>query len=162
MKARDIAESKIRSQDFSTAKRLLLKAERLFPELSGLNQLQAIVDVHISAQKDSDKEQPDWFKILQVDFGADEETVRKHYKRLALLLHPDKNKSEGAASAFKIVVHAWRIYLEELERANDAVTEVGKDQSSPSKKGSFWTVCPMCSTPYERLSIDEYKYVQCD
>ncbi|XP_056843239.1 uncharacterized protein LOC108858421 isoform X2 [Raphanus sativus] len=49
----------------------------------------------------------DWYEILGVDRLADDETVKKQYKKLALLLHPDKNKLNGAEGAFKLVLEAW-------------------------------------------------------
>ncbi|KAL0797191.1 hypothetical protein Bca101_068568 [Brassica carinata] len=51
--------------------------------------------------------QTDWYEILGVDRFADDETVKKQYKKLALLLHPDKNKFNGAEGAFKLVSEAW-------------------------------------------------------
>ncbi|CAK0828464.1 unnamed protein product [Prorocentrum cordatum] len=42
----------------------------------------------------------DYYQILEVP-DAGEETVKKAYKKLALKLHPDKNRAPGAEEAFK-------------------------------------------------------------
>ncbi|CAN7046397.1 unnamed protein product, partial [Brassica rapa subsp. trilocularis] len=46
----------------------------------------------------------DWYGILNVDPLADYVTVKKQYKKLALLLHPDNNKFNGAKEAFNLVL----------------------------------------------------------
>lgn len=43
----------------------------------------------------------DYYEILEVPKGTDEDGVKKAYKKIALRLHPDKNKAPGAEEAFK-------------------------------------------------------------
>jgi hypothetical protein len=43
----------------------------------------------------------DYYEILGVSKEATDSDIRKSYKKLALQLHPDKNKCPGAAEAFK-------------------------------------------------------------
>lgn len=45
----------------------------------------------------------DHYKVLGVAVTADESTIKKSYRRLAVLLHPDKNPDERAHEAFKKV-----------------------------------------------------------
>lgn len=42
---------------------------------------------------------------------VDAATIRKHYKEVVLLVHPDKNDSVAADGAFKIVRQAWETLL---------------------------------------------------
>lgn len=45
----------------------------------------------------------DYYEILGVNKDATDSDIKKSYKKLALQLHPDKNKSPGAAEAFKAI-----------------------------------------------------------
>lgn len=38
-----------------------------------------------------------------------QEQIRKHYKKIAVLVHPDKNKQAGAEEAFKILQRAFEL-----------------------------------------------------
>ncbi|PKI61716.1 hypothetical protein CRG98_017940 [Punica granatum] len=93
-----------------------LKAQNLYPELDGIQQMISTLDVHIAAQSKESGE-CDWYRILGVDPRADDDTVRKQYRKLALSLHPDKNKSVGADEAFKLVSQAWSSLSDRVKRA---------------------------------------------
>ncbi|KDP22610.1 hypothetical protein JCGZ_26441 [Jatropha curcas] len=115
-RAKEMAEKKFIERDIAGAKKFAMKAQNLFPGLDGLSQFQATLDVYISAEERIDGE-VDWYKVLGVEMSANEETVRKHYRKLALILHPDKNKSVGAEGAFKIVSEAWSLLSDKAKRS---------------------------------------------
>ncbi|KAI3443613.1 hypothetical protein Pfo_000278 [Paulownia fortunei] len=106
IRAKEIAEKKMENNDFEGAQKIALKAQNLYPELENITQLLSICDVHCSAQKRVLGSEKDWYGILQVEKLADELTVKKQYRRLALILHPDKNRFPGAEGAFKLICEA--------------------------------------------------------
>lgn len=115
-KAKLVAEKKFAEMDIAAASKFALKAHKLYPSLDGLPQFMATLNVYLSAEKRIDG-CIDWYRVLGVDPLADEETIRKHYRKLALILHPDKNKSIGADGAFKIVSEAWSLLSDKMKRA---------------------------------------------
>lgn len=114
-RAKEIAEKKFLAKDMVGAKKFALKAQNLFPELEGIQQMIATLDVYISAETKINGE-ADCYGILNVNPQADEETLRKHYRKLALMLHPDKNKSIGAEGAFKHISVAWSLLSDKNKR----------------------------------------------
>lgn len=106
IRAKSIAEQKMEKNDFLGARRIALKAKSLYPELENISQLISICDVHCSAHNRVLGSEKDWYGILQVEKLADELTVKKQYRRLALSLHPDKNRFPGAEGAFKLICEA--------------------------------------------------------
>lgn len=57
-----------------------------------------------------------YYGVLGVPKNASEEVIRKAYRRLALLLHPDKNKAPKAEDAFKKVSRVSSTLLDAQER----------------------------------------------
>ncbi|CAA7054865.1 unnamed protein product [Microthlaspi erraticum] len=120
-KAMEIAEKKISENDYNGAKKFVEKAQTLYPQLDGLEQMSMIIHVFISASNKIDtggggREETDWYGVLCVDPSADEEAVKKQYKKLALLLHPDKNRFKGAEDACKLVLEAWSLLSDKVMR----------------------------------------------
>ncbi|KAK1129092.1 hypothetical protein K0M31_020222 [Melipona bicolor] len=80
---------------------------------------------HTQASNDYTKEQlehikrikkcKDYYEILGVSKDATDSDIKKAYKKLALQLHPDKNKAPGAAEAFKAIGNAVAI-LTDVEK----------------------------------------------
>ncbi|WOL04397.1 hypothetical protein Cni_G13118 [Canna indica] len=115
LRARAISEKKFLEKDIAGAKKFALKAQNLFPVLEGIVQLLATLDVYLSSE-DKAYGEKDWYAILDVSASADEDTVKKQYRKLALLLHPDKNKSVGAEGAFKLISEAWSVLSDKSRR----------------------------------------------
>ncbi|KAF7838836.1 Chaperone protein DnaJ [Senna tora] len=115
MRAKELSEKKFLEMDFAGAKRFALKAQDLYPCLDGLSQLLATLEVYVSAEKKINGE-VDWYEVLGVDPLADDETIRRRYRKLALALHPDKNKSVGSDGAFKLISQAWSLFSNKSKR----------------------------------------------
>lgn len=67
------------------------------------------------------------YEVLQIDLDTDIEAAKKKYKKLSLLVHPDKNPDdrERADKAFDIVKKAIKQMEDpiELNRCKDCYTE---------------------------------------
>ncbi|KAJ8772306.1 hypothetical protein K2173_027483 [Erythroxylum novogranatense] len=113
--AKIIAEKKFSDKDIVGAKSFALKAQNLDPDLDGIIQFLATLDVFISAEKTSTGD-VDYYKVLGVDPLADDNTIKQQYRKLSLLLHPDKNKSVGADGAFKILSDVWSLLADKTKR----------------------------------------------
>ncbi|KAF3431036.1 hypothetical protein FNV43_RR25766 [Rhamnella rubrinervis] len=135
-RAKEIAEKKFTAKDIKGAKKFALKAQNLFPGLEGIPQMLATLDVYISAENKLNGE-ADWYGILGVEQQADDETVRKQYRKLALMLHPDKNKSIGAEGAFKLISEAWTLLSDRAKRvAYDQKRNAKTLKKAPTTGGS--------------------------
>ncbi|GAV64201.1 DnaJ domain-containing protein/DUF3444 domain-containing protein [Cephalotus follicularis] len=116
-RAKEIAERKMQMGDYSGAMKIALKAQRLFPDVENISQLLAVCEVHCSAETKLSGSEMDWYGILQIERFADEVIIKKQYRKLALLLHPDKNKFAGAEAAFKLIGEANRVLTDQTKRS---------------------------------------------
>ncbi|KAK1399447.1 DnaJ subfamily B member like [Heracleum sosnowskyi] len=135
-RAKAIAEKKLEDRDFAGAKKFALKAQTLYPSLEGLPQILTTLDVYIAAENKISGEM-DWYGVLGVTPSSDDETIKKQYRKLALMLHPDKNKSVGADGAFKLLSEAWGLLSDKVKRLayNQRRSINGFQQRVPSQTG---------------------------
>ncbi|CAI9766604.1 unnamed protein product [Fraxinus pennsylvanica] len=117
-RAKGIAEEKMENNDFEGARKIALKARNLYPELDNIAQMLAICDVHCAAKNRILGSEKDWYEILGVGKLADELTIKKQYRRLALVLHPDKNRFPGAEAAFKLIGEANLVLTDPVKRSS--------------------------------------------
>jgi hypothetical protein len=115
LKARDIALKKMENRDFAGAKRITLKAQRIFPEMENITRILTVCEVHCAAEAKKNG-MLDFYGILQVELTADEATIKKQYRKLVLSLHPDKNSYPGSESAFKLVGEAYSTLSDRTKR----------------------------------------------
>ncbi len=59
----------------------------------------------------------DYYEILGVSRGADEEDIRKAFRKLAFQYHPDRNKESGAEDKFKEINEAYQVLSDAEKRA---------------------------------------------
>ncbi|GLU08314.1 hypothetical protein SLE2022_252320 [Rubroshorea leprosula] len=117
IRAKEIAEKKMISKDFPGARKVVLKAQQLYNDLENISQMLMVCEVHCAAEKMIFGNEMDWYGILQIGQNADEATIKKQYRKYALLLHPDKNKFPGAEAAFKLIGEAQRVLLDQSKRS---------------------------------------------
>jgi curved DNA-binding protein CbpA len=112
------------------------------------------------------------FCCSQVEQLADDSLIKRHYRKLALLLHPDKNKFAGAEAAFKLVGEAFGVLSDKQKRIGHDIRRRAKVQThipdpksqfstrhhqqpthanAPPSHLTFWTSCPVCRTNFEYL-----------
>ncbi|CAJ1975063.1 unnamed protein product [Sphenostylis stenocarpa] len=175
LRAKELAEKMLLQKDFGRARMFAMKALELNPNLDGLPRFLATIEVYISADKKVNGE-VDWYRILGVQPLADEETIRRRYRKLALTLHPDKNKSVGADGAFNLISQAWSLLSDKAKRIsydqkyNLWRTFHGNPSGKPSMpanqnglysnvftpvtlKHTFWTICNFCETKFEYHNV---------
>ncbi|KAI8949557.1 hypothetical protein F4801DRAFT_394773 [Xylaria longipes] len=73
----------------------------------------------------------DYYKILGVAKDSDDATIKKAYRKLAIIHHPDKNRDdEGAAERFKDIGEAYETLSDPQKRAR---YDSGEDLIDPSE-----------------------------
>ncbi|KAJ7964705.1 DnaJ domain containing protein [Quillaja saponaria] len=180
-----IAEKRFAVKDFAGAKNYALKAKTLYPGLEGISQMVATFEVYIASEVKCNGE-ADYYSILGLKPSADKETVKKQYKKMAVLLHPDKNKCVGADGAFKLVSEAWTLLSDGAKRKSHDIKRktqnpAGFNQTNLSpvhaagvpgycssnlsascgRLDTFWTICTSCKVQYEYLRKYLNKRLSC-
>ncbi|VFQ98511.1 unnamed protein product [Cuscuta campestris] len=112
-----VSEKLLLKKDYSGCKDFALLAQETEPLLEGSDQILAVAEVHLASARKIQNHH-DWYAILQIGGRTDDaEQIKKQYRRLALLLHPDKNKFEFADAAFGLVADAWAVLSDPTKKA---------------------------------------------
>ncbi|KAM9769609.1 dnaJ homolog subfamily B member 14 [Menidia menidia] len=74
----------------------------------------------------------DYYEVLGVNKEANEDELKKAYRKLALKFHPDKNHAPGATEAFKKIGNAYAVLSNPEKRRQYDLTG-GEEPSSPSQ-----------------------------
>ncbi|KAH0627748.1 hypothetical protein JD844_008034 [Phrynosoma platyrhinos] len=59
----------------------------------------------------------DYYKALGIQSGANEDEIKKAYRKMALKYHPDKNKDPNAEEKFKEIAEAYDVLSDPKKRA---------------------------------------------
>lgn len=183
IKAKDIAEKKMQNKDFLGAHTIALKAQKLYPDLDNISQMLVVCEVHCAAEHRICGDAMDWYSILQICPTADEATVKKQYRKLALLLHPDKNNLPGAEAAFKLIGEAQRMltdlrlrhFFDVMYNRKKGPADVRKNiskhhqhqkppstqQANPKTNKTFWTICSFCFVKFQYYTDVLNKKLHC-
>jgi len=106
VRARQLAESRLQKGEFVEALKFANKAKTMYADVENIAQILAVCVVHNAALNKLSKSDMDWYGILGTERFSEEAIIKKQYRKLALLLHPDKNKFSGAEAAFKLIGEA--------------------------------------------------------
>lgn len=79
----------------------------------------------------------DFYKILGVAKTANDDEIKKAYRKLALKYHPDKNKAPGAEEKFKEVAEAYEILSDKKKR--DIYDQYGEEGLKGGDSGGSGT-----------------------
>uniref|UniRef100_A0A672YQZ8 DnaJ homolog subfamily B member 14 n=1 Tax=Sphaeramia orbicularis TaxID=375764 RepID=A0A672YQZ8_9TELE len=152
-----IASKALEDGDKEKALRFLNKAEKLYPTDRAKALLDALTKMGSSqstgAQPESEspesggqdskgftKEQveelkrcKDYYEVLGVSKEANEDELKKAYRKLALKFHPDKNHAPGATEAFKKIGNAYAVLSNADKRRQYDLTGGEEPSSSPGQ-----------------------------
>lgn len=78
-----------------------------------------------------------YYEVLGVTKEATDSEIKKAYKKLALLLHPDKNKAPGAADAFKAVGNAAAVLTDTEKRKSYDLYGINESHSNQNGAGGM-------------------------
>jgi magnesium-transporting ATPase (P-type) len=107
----------------------------------------------------------DYYKVLELEFGADIPTVKKSYRRLALKYHPDKNRAPDASKIFIEITEAYEV-LNNVEKKyqydnlhssffQNQKQQTESNESDNSVKTKEWTT-------YGKKKAEEYASMKYD
>lgn len=73
-----------------------------------------------------------YYKILELEFGAEILTVKKSYRRLALRYHPDINKAADASQKFIEITEAYEVLNNEAKKLeyDDLYSKFSRSQNN--------------------------------
>ncbi|XP_045464639.1 dnaJ homolog subfamily B member 14-like [Harmonia axyridis] len=164
----DIAEKCIQQKNFGRGIKFLNKSLTLYPSEKAQSLLNSIQDLpyqkdcrpslelrkKISPKCRTRSHTPDeldeiiiqilnshnYYDILKLDKDATDKEIKKSYKQLALILHPDKTQQPGAAEAFKSIRNAASILTDGAKRRVYDIygpEEVNNSSASYSFRSTF-------------------------
>ncbi|KAK8946311.1 hypothetical protein KSP40_PGU018763 [Platanthera guangdongensis] len=143
---KSLAEKKLKCSSLKSALKYARRAHQLWPELEGISTM-------VTALKILRAFPTDHYKILHVEPFSHINAVKKQYKALALVLHPDKagSLSPAAGDAFKRVADSFH-FLSDRSHKRDYDTSLRlalADNSSFLPVETFWTACLTCRLLHE-------------
>merc|ERR1712100_150894 len=110
------AQLRLQAEQFEDAVRDYEQAQRLDPDNAELarNLKHAQLELKKSKRKD-------YYKILEIPPDADDNQIKKAYRKMALKYHPDKNSetpeaSKAAEEKFKLVAEAYQVLSDPKKR----------------------------------------------
>ncbi|KAL6125357.1 hypothetical protein ACLB2K_073416 [Fragaria x ananassa] len=125
IKALDDAEAYFKLQKLDAAIKQATQARNLNPNMPNVDNFITAYKIHKAMSCKNN-----WYVVLGIPECTPSLIVNKRYKKLALVVHPDKNVSAAAEGAFKHVKAA-------LDFLSDPVRKKDYDKSLMSKKKAY-------------------------
>ncbi|KAJ0914710.1 putative DnaJ domain, Chaperone J-domain superfamily [Helianthus annuus] len=166
LRLKTLAEQTYSSSDLKSALKYAKRAHRLCPTLHGLSDLLTAFKILTTAADNTTgaTTTPHWYKILDLEPFSHINSIKKQYKKLALILHPDKNSTSTCVAledAFKLVNDAFSVLSDKIRRKEYdmrlridmqceavAATAVGNYGGVVAME-TFWTACTCCRLLHE-------------
>ena len=102
----------------------------------------------------------DCYEVLGVGRSADEETIKKAYRRMAMRYHPDRNQEEESPEQFKEAKEAYEILSNRERRATyDQTGHAGVEGMGGWDDGGFANIFDdMLNDGFEKMATHEQVY----
>ncbi|CAL5208538.1 unnamed protein product [Lathyrus oleraceus] len=152
VRAKQVAESRMQKGEYVEALKFAIKAKQLYPDVENIAQILAVCEVHNAALNKLYRAEMDWYGILQTEKLSEEAVIRKQYRKLALLLHPDKNKFAGAEAAFKLIGEANGVLNDQTKRILHDM-KVRAHLQEMKVKGNLKAVVPTTSSHHSNGNV---------
>ncbi|XP_054663080.1 dnaJ homolog subfamily C member 14 [Grus americana] len=106
------------------------------------------------------------FQVLGVEATASDTELKKAYRRLAVLVHPDKNEHPRAEAAFKVLRAAWDIVSSPERRKEYEIKRMAESELTRSmseflsrlqddlKEAMNTMMCSKCQGKHKRFEMD--------
>jgi len=79
----------------------------------------------------------DYYKILDVPKDVSDDNLKKAFHKLALKIHPDKNRADGATEAFKLLNTAYEVLSKPEKRENYDLYGPDREASRRSRYNTY-------------------------
>ncbi|KAL2294130.1 hypothetical protein Nmel_007852 [Mimus melanotis] len=91
----------------------------------------------------------DYYKILGIQSGANEDEIKKAYRKMALKYHPDKNKDPNAEEKFKEIAEAYDVLSDPKKRA--VYDQYGEEAICHLASWGGWAPPALCPKTEEKF-----------
>ncbi|XP_048135141.1 uncharacterized protein LOC115746589 [Rhodamnia argentea] len=105
------------TRDFQGTRTFAIRARESDPGLEYADHMLAVVDTLLAGESLVNN-QPDWYAILQLGHLTQSlELIATHFRRLTLLLSPERNRFPFADQALRLVSDAWSVLSNPSKKA---------------------------------------------
>jgi len=171
-----LAERYMRRQKYEKAERIARKAQKLYPMKKAEDLLAKVLSKQNQKPKSTKpgrsqsnseyteeqleqvkriKKCKDYYEILGVSKNATDSDIKKTYRKLALQLHPDKNKAADAAEAFKTLQKAHETLID-IKKRNQYDMDQEKQKHAHSQQGTNDATSDISLDPSIQLAINMF------